>query len=66
MLGVLQGAGSLARVAGPLAGGALLDHGARLPFWAGTMATLLALALTPSASAVLEAEGEGRPLRLSR
>lgn len=60
VLGVLQGAGSLGRVAGPLLGGWLLDHGAGLPFWAGTLLLFLALGLTPSGKAVLEAK-EAQP-----
>jgi MFS family permease len=58
VLGVLQGAGSLGRVIGPLLGGWLLDHGAGLPFWAGTLIFFLALALTPPAKTILEAKEE--------
>ena len=56
VLGVLEGAGSLGRIAGPLLGGWLLDHSLAWPFWSGTLVVLLALALTPPGKSVLEAK----------
>ena len=55
-LGVLQGAGSLGRIAGPLMGGWLLDRNIGLPFWGGALVLLLALALTPPSRFIREAK----------
>jgi len=55
-LGVLQGAGSLGRIAGPLMGGWLLDRNIGLPFWGGALVLLLALALTPPSRYIREAK----------
>ncbi len=56
VLGVLQGAGSLGRIAGPLLGGWLLDKNLALPFWAAALALLLALGLTPPSKHIWEAK----------
>jgi len=56
ILGVLQGAGSLGRIAGPLLGGWLFDRHAALPFLGAAAALLLALALTPPAKYIREAK----------
>ncbi|MDE1171900.1 MAG: MFS transporter [Verrucomicrobium sp.] len=62
ILGVLQGAGSLGRIVGPLLGGWLLDKNAALPFWTGTLVLLLALGLTPPSKAIVEAKASPNPL----
>jgi DHA1 family tetracycline resistance protein-like MFS transporter len=56
ILGVLQGAGSLGRIAGPLLGGWLFDRHASLPFLGAAAALLLALALTPPSKYIREAK----------
>jgi multidrug resistance protein len=50
-LGLQQSAGGLARVAGPVAGGALFEHvGVPAPYVAGAVLVLLALLLVPTLS----------------